>query len=89
MMQLLSYMHSSSWTGHLCKLEKEPAYIHNRLHRLSIDAIVILSLIYAVSVKTVSVRAMAVHISIVDPVSNKLQLIQENPKELIINVPPP
>ena len=61
MMLLPSYMHSSSWRGYLRKLGKEPAYFHEKLHRLGLNTILMLSLICAISVKTVSVRDTAVY----------------------------
>ena len=88
MMLLSSYMYSLSWTGYLQKLGKEYIYLLDRLHCLGLNAIFILSLIFANSIKGVIVRATAVHTFIMNPTSCKPQVLRENPKEWIINLSP-
>ena len=88
MMLLSSYMHSSSWTGYLRKLGKEPVYFHDKLHRLGLNAILMLSLICAINVEAVNVRSTAVHVLILNPASHKLQVLWKIQKNGELDYPP-
>ena len=68
---LSNYMYSWEWTEFLAKLGKEPVMVTNKLHRLGIDAILCLAILYGTSITQVHNKSTNMRASITNKISSQ------------------